>query len=172
MFINKLFTHLTCAYLKSKSCFIAKFLTYYFYMKTNILTDFQIYISVPLSKITQWFLANKLSLNVRKTKYSFSHKTSKKHGMPLKLTRLQINKYNIERIPSIKFLGVLLDENLSWKDHIKYTENKISKNIGILYKARDYLSKESLVSLYYACIHTYLDYVNLAWASTIRTNLN
>ena len=51
MFINKLFTHLTCAYLKDKSCFIAKFLTYYFYMKTNMLTDFQICISVPLNKI-------------------------------------------------------------------------------------------------------------------------
>ena len=82
-----------------------------------------------------------------------------------------MNNYNTERIPSIKLLGVVLDENLSWKDHIKYTENKISKNIGILHKARDYLSKESLLSLYYAYIHTYINYSNLAWASTIKTNL-
>ena len=71
------------------------------------------------------------------------HKTSKKDDIPLKLPRLQVNNYNIERIPSIKFLRVLLDENLSWKDHIKYNEKKISKSIGILYKARDYLSQES-----------------------------
>ena len=38
-----------------------------------------------------------------------------------------MNSYNIKRIPSIKFLGVLLDENLSWKDHIKYTENNLCK---------------------------------------------
>ena len=62
----------------------------------------------------------------------------------------------------------MLDEKLSWKDHIKYTENKISKNIGISYKARDYLSKESLLSLYYAYIHTYINYANLACASTTR----
>ena len=54
---------------------------------------------------------------------------------------------------------------------MRYTENKISKNIGILYKARDYLSKESSLSLYYAYIHTYISYANLAWASTTRTNL-
>ena len=96
-----------------------------------------------LSKINQWFLVNKLSLNVTKTKHSFFHKTSKKDDIPLKLPRLQINNDNIERIPSGKFLGVLLDENLSWKDHTKYNESKISKNIGILYKARDYLSMES-----------------------------
>ena len=50
------------------------------------------------------------------------------------------------RIPSIKFLGVLLDEKLLWKDHIKYIENEISKNMGILYKARDYLSQKTLLS--------------------------
>ena len=67
-------------------------------------------------------------------------KTNKKDDMPLKFPRLQINNYNIKRIPLTKFLGVLLIENPSWKNHIKYTENKISKNIGILYKARNYLS--------------------------------
>ena len=106
------------------------------------------------SKINQWFLANKLSLNVTKTKYSFFRKTSKKDDIPPKLRKLQINNYNIERIPSIKCLGLLLDDHLSWKDHIKYTEYKISKNIVILCKARDYLSQESLLSLYYAYIHT------------------
>ena len=111
-------------------------------------------VNSELSKINQWFLANKLSLNVTKTKYSFFHKTSKKDDIQLKLPRLQINSYNTDRIPSIKFLGVLLDENLSWKD-------KISKNIGILYKARDYLSEESLLSLCYAYIHTYINYANL-----------
>ena len=97
-------------------------------------------VNSELSKINQWFLANKLSLNV----------TKKRHTT--KLPRLQINNYNIERTQSVKFLGVLVDENLSWKDQIKYTENKISKNMRILYKARDYLSKKSLLSLYYAYI--------------------
>ena len=52
-------------------------------------------------KINHWFLANKLSLNVTKTKYSLFHKTSKKDDIPLKLSRLQINNYNIEMILSI-----------------------------------------------------------------------
>ena len=128
-------------------------------------------INSELSKISQWFLANKLSLNVTKTKYSFFHKTIEKGDILLRLPRPQINNYNIKIILSIKFLGVLFDENPSWKDHIKYIEKKISKNIGISYKARDYLSKESLLSSYYAYIHTYINYANLAWVSTIRTNL-
>ena len=72
---------------------------------------------------------------------------------------------------SIKFPGVLLDEHLSWKEHIRYTENKIAKNIGLLYRAKPFLGKHSLLTLYYSYIHTYLNYANLTWASTNRTNL-
>ena len=46
-------------------------------------------------------------------------------------------------IKSIKFLAVLLDENLSWKDHIKYIENKVAKNIGLSYRAKLFLDKNS-----------------------------
>ena len=52
-------------------------------------------VNSELRKISQWFLANKLSLNVTKTKYSFFHKTSKKDDIPLKLPRLQTNNYSI-----------------------------------------------------------------------------
>ena len=64
-----------------------------------------------------------------------------------------------------------MDENLSWKKHIKYNENKAAKNLGLLYKAKDYLSKRSLLVLYYSFIHTYINYGNIAWGSTNRTNL-
>ena len=69
--------------------------------------------------------------------------------MPPKLLRHQmnnyINNYSIEKHCRLKFSRVLLDEYPLWKDHIQYTENKISKNIGILCKTRDYLSKQKFM---------------------------
>ena len=59
-------------------------------------------------------------------------------------------------------VGGLLDENLSYKEHIKYNENKIAKNLGLLYKAKHYLEKRSLLLLYYSFIHTYINYRNIA----------
>ena len=55
--------------------------------------------------------------------------SSKKDDIPIVIPKLNINNNEIARTDSM-FLGVLLDENLSWKTHIKYIENKISKNIG------------------------------------------
>ena len=71
--------------------------------------------NLQLERINQWFISNKLSLNVSKTKYSFVHKPSKRDDIPLLLPKLNINNSEIERSECLKFLGVLLDENLCWK---------------------------------------------------------
>ena len=81
-----------------------------------------------------------------------------------------MNYYEIKRAESIKFLRVLLDENLSWKPHIKYIENKIAKNIGLLFKAKSFLNKQSLLSLYYSYIQSYINYAIVACGSTCMTN--
>ena len=59
-----------------------------------------------------------------------------------------------------------MDENLSWKEHLKHIENKIAKIIGLMDKANPFLDKDSLLSLYFSYIHSYINYANLAWAST------
>ena len=68
------------------------------------------------------------------------------------------------------FLGVLLDKNSARKLHIKYIENKIEKHIGLLFKAKPFLNKESILSLYYLYIHSNVNHANVAWASTYMTN--
>ena len=51
------------------------------------------------------------------------------------LPKLTISNHDIKRQEFFKFLGVLLDENLNWKQYIRYTENKITKDLRLLYKA-------------------------------------
>ena len=82
------------------------------------------------------------------------------------LSKLYIGNYQIQRSESIKFLGVFLDENLTWKEHIKHIENKVAKNIGIIFSSKPYLNKRCLLSLYYNYIHTYISYANIAWGKT------
>ena len=53
----------------------------------------------------------------------------------------------------MKFPGVLLDDDLSWKERMKYLENKIAKNIGLMYRAKPSLHKESMLALYYSYLY-------------------
>ena len=97
-----------------------------------------------LSKIRQWLIANRLSLSAKKTKYTLFHKNSAKDNIPFKLPDLQIANKTTERTFSIKFLEVMLDENIIWKDHIHTIENKTAKSLGLLYRAKQLLNEESL----------------------------
>ena len=72
----------------------------------------------------------------------------------------------------MKFLGVMIDENLTQKTHVELVKNKISKSIGILFKASRSLNSKSLGSIYFALAHPYINYANIAWASANKTYLN
>ena len=99
-------------------------------------------VNKELANTNEWFVPNKHLLNVGKTKYSFFHKSSRKDNISLQLPNLAINNRKIKREESIKFLGVLLDENVTWKEHPKLIENECAKNIGLLYKAKHYLNRK------------------------------
>ena len=99
------------------------------------------------------------------------HLLSKRQLLPQTLPNLLIENVLLKREHVTKFLGVFINENLSWKQHIDIVSNKISKSIDILYKSRDILSKQCLKQLCISFIHDYLNSINTAWASTSKSKL-
>ena len=87
------------------------------------------------------------------------------------MPNLLIEDIFIKREHVTKFLDVFIDENLSWKQHVEIMGSKISKSIGILHKSRNVLSKQRLNQLYFSFIHSYVNYANIAWASTSKSKL-
>jgi len=112
---------------------------------------------------------NKLTLNTDKTKFILFKPRQKRTSVQI---RVKLNNKEIEQVKETVFLGVVLDENLSWRSHIAYTANKISKSIGIIHKSSFFLNKVSLRILYFSMIYPYLQYCNLVWANTYQTNIS
>jgi len=86
-----------------------------------------------LQKINTWLKSNQLFLNVNKTNYLLFTKSKEKIS-------LQINDSKIKQADSLKYLGVYLDDKLSWNRHIEHIETKLSAATGSLYKLRKYIS--------------------------------
>ena len=115
-----------------------------------------------LNKLSTWFKANKLSLNLKKTNFMLFKPRFKSYHLPMQIC---INEQRIEQVKETVFLGVVLDELLSWKPHISQLARKISKSIGVINRARFFLpmSKNSLLlfslslsSLLYYCLGIYV----------------
>ena len=81
-----------------------------------------------------------------------------------------IGNNNIERKSLIKFLGVMLDEHIPWIDHVRTVGNKIAKTIGLLHRVSQFLNEDSLKTLYFSYIHSYLNYENIARAIRMQRN--
>ena len=80
--------------------------------------------------------------------------------------------YRFLRGQPLKYLGVFTDEHLKWDAQLQHINNKISKNIGILFKLRHYVPISTLKQLYYTLICPYLTYGLMNWGNAYHTKLN
>ena len=128
--------------------------------------DLQTKINTTLPILTQWFLTNRLSLNASKTCFQVYSPPSINMNININIHNSQIN-----RCATVKYLGVVMDENLKWDAHINNISKKISRNLGIIGRARNCLSPRELLLLYNALILPYLNYSAVVWGFNYRTRL-
>ena len=126
-------------------------------------------VNQELQKVADWFKSNKLSLNLKKTNYILfcSHRKKTPHIQSL----IHIDNFQIPQVISVKFLGVHLDQHLTWNIHIAQLASKISKNVGILSRIAYLLPNHLRLNLYHSLVHPYLSYCNMVWASNYVTRL-
>ena len=111
------------------------------------------------SSLSVWFAANKLCVNLTKTSYMLFRPVKKLedyiscHDPPVLL-----NKIKIPRVKSCKYLGLFLDENLNWSNHIQYLTTKVTQVTGIMYKFRDLLTLSLKKNIYYSLVYSSVIY--------------
>jgi len=121
-----------------------------------------------LDKIFYWFKLNKLSLNIKKTNFIL-------FILHVEDIVINIDNIKIEQAVNTKFLGVIINQALSWNEHIQTIKNKINKNIGIIRKIKQSVPQSVLIMLYNTVIHPYLSYCDIVWAlhrTTFLDSLN
>ena len=127
-------------------------------------------INLELAKLSEWFRANKLSLNIKKTNYIvFGVKGNLCTASNFVLT---IDGKELEKVPSTKFLGVYIDSGLTWKTHCYQISLKVSKLLGILNRAKYILSQNLLKLLYSTLVLPYFSYCNIVWGGAGKSVLS
>ena len=123
--------------------------------------------NIELRKVIEWLNTNKLSLNIDKSHFMLFNRRKK-----VTLDPICINGTALQRVYDTKFLGIIIDSQLTWKHHLTYIKGKIARGIGILNKARKVLTTQTLITLYYSFIYPYLTYGIEVWGGTCQRYLS
>ena len=116
-----------------------------------------------LRSVKKWLDANKLSLNIDKTNFIIFHSSSS--SVPSDAV-VKIGKKHIKRVKFVKFVGLLLDEHLSWKYHLSELSKKLARTCGIFFRIRNLLPLDVLLCLYNALFLSFLQYGLIVWGGT------
>ena len=120
-------------------------------------------VNADLALLFDWLCANRLSLNVGKTEFViFRPKRSKRSER----VTLKINRCTIFESNKIRYLGVILDPNLSWKHHIFELNKKLFRGVGMIYKIRNLSDSDVLKSVYFSLFQSHVSYGLAAWGTS------
>ena len=132
-------------------------------------------INNELNKVYTWLNLNKMAINISKTCYMIFGPT--KMTFPHNIDNIvNINNIPINRIgdnnneTSVKFLGIYLDEKLSWKNHINVTSKKINSGLFALNSLKNILPQNTLRTIYYSLIHCHITYCLEVWGNSTSIN--
>ena len=120
-------------------------------------------INNELKKVNTCLQLNKLSLNTDKSKFMLFHKKR----TPQEINN-SINNSDIERVSQFTFLGIVLDETLSWKNHIIMITNKLSRINGVLHRLEFIFPKNILLTIYKSLFVPHINFGSLVWGNNFK----
>ena len=127
---------------------------------------------MALPNLSEWCKLNRILLNIDNTKVILITTSQKRLHLHNDILHLTYNNDVLNSVENEKVLGVRIDNNLSWSIHIYFIAKKISSNLWLLSKLKDYLSTEHRVQFYKTYIQPHVDYCSTIWGGTSQYNLN
>ena len=138
------------------------------YYESDDLMELERTMNKELKQLSLWLNVNRLALNIKKTNFIVFRGKRKPYNHNVTLL---MNKKALEQKPYVKYLGLLIDEHLNWREQVSATTKKISRSVGIICKLRSCLTSSLLLTLYYSLVYSHLTYGIHAWGSACKTEL-
>ena len=108
----------------------------------NSVEDIENNLQIALDRLNTWCKCNGMLLNSSKTKIMLVTTNQKRQRLDKEILDLKFNEESLSMISNDKILGVFVDQNLPWSDHIRHLSKKITSSIWLLSKVKKFLSQE------------------------------
>jgi len=122
-----------------------------------------------MKHLSDWFAANKLTLNIDKSNFCIFRSTKNKNK-PIP-ENIKFNDNCLTRVSHVKYLGVFLDEHLTFNYHINEVCKSLRRYFSVFYNIRRYLNKAHIRSIYYSMIYSKIKYGITTYGLTTAKNI-
>ena len=133
------------------------------YCEGTDLNEICIKVNEDLQYVKTWLDHNKLSLNVNKTEYMLLGTRNRLNKINDNDVDIKINGKQLKRVRKCKHLGIIIDENLTWQDHVTNVQNKSGTGLYMLQTVKPYLDRNTLQIIYNAIVSSHLNYCDIVW---------
>ena len=123
-------------------------------------------VNLELTKIKAWLNQNKLTLNVQKTSYMIFSGKNNNYSFNIKFGGEELHQCS-----EFKYLGVILDDRMSWMPHIRKLEKKISSSVWALSRLRSLVPETTMRRIYYGLLHPHFKYCISCWGGATTNKL-
>ena len=133
------------------------------YYSSESVTSIEAKLNDDLLNVHKWFTDNLLSLNEKKSKFMLiggQQRLKSCSGVSI-----NINESILERTDTFKYLGITINQYMTWSDHIESLVAKANQQIGLLKHVKHLLSCPARITLYNALILPILDYADIVWGN-------
>ena len=120
-------------------------------------------INTELKNIHLWLKANKLSLIVGKTDFMVISACQKLQSLNDKTINVNVEGFKINQTDHSKTLGLNIDDDLSWKEHIHAISKKVASSIGAPKRVRPFISMHTAIKIYKGLIEPHFKYLSAVW---------
>ena len=127
-------------------------------------------LQTALNNLHVWCKSNGMVLNSAKTKVMLVTTNQRRKRLDHDSLDLKFNNDDLNAISNDKILGVFVDHNLTWSEHIKHLTKKIASSTWLLSKIKRFLSREHRVQFYKSYIQPHVDFCNIVWGSSSESN--
>ena len=128
------------------------------YLPFTSTSDIELKLNLDLANLSQWLHYNKVVLNMKKTEFMTFGTHQRLARQKCDETDISLNGQFIKNMDTFKYLGVVLDDTLSFYDNLEYGRMKISKILGMFTSIRPSLTLEAANRLYKAMVLPVQDY--------------
>lgn len=125
--------------------------------------------AIEMTQIKQFLNSANLLLNTNKTNFISFHTKQNRHPIhPL----IKIEDYSVEQLTDTKFLGLIIDNNLSWDEHVKFVSKKLSSGLYALRRMKHYCNLTTLKTIYFSLLQSHISYGIAIYGGTTKKNLD